>query len=117
MKSLLVVSGGDAPGINAALHNYATLAHRNGDRVVGAMGSFEGILKDQIIPLIPDELALFAGQGGTVLVSSRAPVLKDRDNHQRCEALDCTHRDADDVRPQPANQSAQTHDSLRRATA
>lgn len=87
MKTLIVVSGGDAPGINTALYNYATLAHRNGDQVVGAMGSFEGILKDQIIPLTPRELAPFAGQGGTFLVTSRTPVLKDSANHQQLKTV------------------------------
>ena len=92
MQTLIVVSGGDAPGINAALYNYTALAHHNGDRVVGAMGSFEGILEEQIIPLTPGELAPFSRQGGTVLLSSRAPVLKDAANHQRLVAILKKHK-------------------------
>jgi 6-phosphofructokinase 1 len=87
MKTLIVVSGGDAPGINAAIYNFTAPAHRNGDLVVGALGSFEGILAEQITPLAPGDLAPTIGQGGTYLASSRVPVLKDHVNHRRLVSI------------------------------
>ncbi len=75
MRTLFVVSGGDAPGINAALGNYVRLAARHGDTVVGANGGFPGLLASQIIPLNYDMLVPWMGRGGSILPSSRDPVL------------------------------------------
>lgn len=83
MKTLLVVSGGDAPGINAVLFQWASLAQQHGDQVFGAVGGFAGALAGQVIDLEPDLLAPFAGVGGSFLASSRAPVLKDPSNCAR----------------------------------
>jgi 6-phosphofructokinase 1 len=80
MKTLLVVSGGDAPGINAALFQYARLAWENGDVIFGAVGSFGGALDGHIIELQPEMIAPLAGLGGSYLASSREPVLKDAAN-------------------------------------
>lgn len=84
MKTLLVVSGGDAPGINTALYAYTRAA---GNSVVGAVGSFNGMLNGQIIELTHDCLAPFAALGGSYLTSSREPVLKDPENRARLVKL------------------------------
>jgi 6-phosphofructokinase 1 len=75
MRTLFVVSGGDAPGINAVLGNYVRLAAHNGDTVVGANGGFPGLLDNQIVPLNYDMLIPWMGRGGSILPSSRDPVL------------------------------------------
>ena len=83
MRTLLIVSGGDAPGINAALHRFATLADRNGDQVVGARGGVAGAVNGHLIDLRPDLLATVVGLGGSFLASSREPVLSDPLNRVR----------------------------------
>lgn len=75
MKTLIVVSGGDAPGINALIARYLRLATTNGDEVIGADGGFEGLLAGKIVTIDQSIVTLLAGRGGTVLASSRVPVL------------------------------------------
>lgn len=86
MKTLLIISGGEAPGINAALYHYAALAAADGSAVVGAMDSFAGLLDDRIVPLSSEVLAPWIGQGGSYLSSSRTPALKADDAAARLAA-------------------------------
>lgn len=77
MKTLVVVSGGDAPGINAALHHFVRTADAAGDSVIGAAGGFRAVLDGKIIPLETRALVPWVGIGGSILPSSRDPVLHD----------------------------------------
>jgi len=69
MKTLFVVSGGDAPGINALLGQYTRLAAAGGDTVIGAVGGFPGLLAGDLIPLSLDALIPWMGRGGSILPS------------------------------------------------
>ncbi len=75
MKTLFVVSGGDAPGINNVMAGYLRLASANGDSVIGADGGFPGLLNRQLVALTVDTLTPWMGRGGSFLASSRDPVL------------------------------------------
>ena len=81
MKTLLVVSGGDAPGINTALYHFTQLAEANGDQVVGTMHGFAGALNGEFVrSLSRHDLAGVMTLGGSYLTSSRTPVLQIEDN-------------------------------------
>lgn len=86
MRTLFVVSGGDAPGINTVLAHYTALATAHGDEVFGAQGGFAGILAGQIEPLTPALITPWAGQSGSYLLSSRDPVLKQAEARERLTA-------------------------------
>ena len=73
-KTLIIVSGGDAPGINAFLMFYTQLAA--GEVVLGAIGGLPGAVKDQITPLSIAALAPLVGTAGSYLPSSREPILR-----------------------------------------
>jgi 6-phosphofructokinase 1 len=75
MKILAVVSGGDAPGINAALWQAARRAAIWGDSMVGAQGGLPGALAGQMIALSATMLMPWAGRAGSILPSSREPAL------------------------------------------
>ncbi len=83
MKTVIVVSGGDAPGINAAIAAYADLAARHGDHVIGAQGGFAGLLSGQVTEIDLPAVSLLSGRGGSFLRSSRAPVLAHDDARER----------------------------------
>lgn len=87
MKTLIVVSGGDAPGINAVLYHFTLLAAADGNPVVGALESFAGLLAGQMVALDPASLAPWAAQGGTFLTSSRTPALATDDARDRLRAI------------------------------
>ncbi len=83
MRTMLIVSGGDAPGINAALYRFAQLTEAYGDQVIGAVGGLAGAVDGHLIDLRPDLLAPFLGLGGTFLTSSREAVLSNPLNRVR----------------------------------
>ena len=87
MRTLFVVSGGDAPGINNVLGNYVRLAAQNGDTVLGANGGFPGLLEGQVTPLRIAQLIPWMGRGGSILASSRDPVLNQDDAGERIKAI------------------------------
>ncbi|MDX2161235.1 MAG: 6-phosphofructokinase [bacterium] len=87
MKLLAVVSGGDAPGINAALFHLAEAARHGGHVLIGAVGGLPGILREAFVPLEPSALAPLAGLGGSWLKTSREPVLKAEDNRAALRAV------------------------------
>ncbi len=87
MKTLFVVSGGDAPGINNVIANYLRLASQNGDHALGANGGFPGLLERQIIPLTYDSLVPWMGRGGSIIASSRDPVLNQADAGEHIKTI------------------------------
>ena len=86
MHSCIVVSGGDAPGINAAMDSFVRLARANGDQVLGARGGLGGLLDDRVLEIDAALLTLLAGRGGSLLQSSRAPALQESDARARLQA-------------------------------
>lgn len=74
-KILCVVSGGDAPGIHAALYHVAALASRDHVAVLGADGGFPGVLGARFVPLEAQRLLPLLAMSGTILASSRHPAL------------------------------------------
>ncbi len=89
-NTLIVVSGGDAPGINAFLMFYTELAA--GSEVFGASGGFPGAVKGQIRPLSSAALAPLVGTGGSYLPSSREPVLRTADGRMQLMAALKAHQ-------------------------
>ena len=76
MKTAIIVSGGDAPGINTAIASFARLASQCGDQVLGAQGGFAGLLAERLAEIDQARLSLLRGRGGSVLQSSRDPALE-----------------------------------------
>ncbi len=76
MKTCIVVSGGDAPGINTAIETFTRLASQSGDQALGARNGFAGLLDDQLVELDRSLLSLLSGRGGSILQSSREPALQ-----------------------------------------
>lgn len=87
MKTAIVVSGGDAPGINAAIDAFARLARDSGDQVVGAQDGFAGLLSGRLSELDGALLSRLSGKSGSILRSSRAPVLSAPDAGERLRAV------------------------------
>lgn len=92
MKTLVVVSGGDAPGINNAIAHYVRLAAEHGDTVVGADGGFPALLTDQILPLSLGGCIAWMGRGGSMVATSRDPVLGQPEAEARLKAVLSAHQ-------------------------
>ena len=74
MKTLAILtSGGDAPGMNAAIRAATLFAHADGVRVLGIEDGYRGLMRGQVMELSAAFVAPISRAGGTVLGTTRAP--------------------------------------------
>ncbi len=79
LKSIAVLtSGGDAPGMNAAVRAVVRYAIANGVAVSGIMKGYSGLLEGQIEPMKLSSVANIIQRGGTVLKTDRCPAFLKR---------------------------------------
>ncbi|MDR3710693.1 MAG: 6-phosphofructokinase [Capsulimonadaceae bacterium] len=77
MKRIAVLtSGGDAPGMNAAIRAVTRTAISSGVDVIGVRRGFAGLIDADFIPLGPRQVAGKIEVGGTFLESARCPEFK-----------------------------------------
>lgn len=73
MKTIAVLtSGGDAPGMNAAIRAVVRTAGYHQLNVLGVMRGFHGLIHDEFIELNPRSVADIIHRGGTILKSARS---------------------------------------------
>ena len=72
----ILTSGGDAPGMNAAVRAVARKALDEGIEVVGIVGGYAGLIHDEIIPFTPRSVSNIIARGGTMLYSNRCLEFK-----------------------------------------
>jgi 6-phosphofructokinase 1 len=91
MKRIAVLtSGGDAPGMNAAIRTVVRMGIAEGWEVFGVHNGYKGILDERIEPLGARDVGGILQRGGTFLGSARFPEWKDL--AVRKQALDNLHR-------------------------
>ncbi len=74
MKTIgIVTSGGDAPGMNAAIRGVTRIAYSSGFEVLGFLRGWEGLLANSFVELTPRSVGGIVQQGGTILHTSRCP--------------------------------------------
>lgn len=72
IKTIAVLtSGGDAPGMNAAIRSVVRIGHVKGLNVKGIMKGYQGLLDEEIIDLTPIDVADTISRGGTILYTAR----------------------------------------------
>jgi len=67
----ILTSGGDAPGMNAAIRAVTRAAIYNGIAVKGIMRGYRGLVYDEIVPFKSNSVSNIIQQGGTVLKTAR----------------------------------------------
>ena len=72
-KIAVLTSGGDAPGMNAAVRAVTRGALARGWEVFGVRNGYAGLLNDTIQPLAARDVGGIVQSGGTVLGSARCP--------------------------------------------
>ena len=75
----VVTSGGDAPGMNAAIRAVVRLGHTRHLEVLGFERGWEGVMTNTFKPLGPRSVSGIINQGGTMLFTSRCPEFKQRE--------------------------------------
>jgi 6-phosphofructokinase 1 len=73
IKSIAVMtSGGDSPGMNAAIRAVVRAGISNGVKVYGIKRGYEGMIEGDIIPLQSNSVSNIIQRGGTILKSARS---------------------------------------------
>lgn len=86
MKSMAVLtSGGDAPGMNAAIRSVVRVGIDKGWQVFGIRHGYSGLITNNVIPLGARDVSGIIQQGGTMLGSARCSEFKTEEG--RLQAL------------------------------
>ena len=82
-KILVLSSGGDAPGMNAAIRAVVRSALHRGIEVYGCERGFAGLNDQQLFEFTTNSVANIIQRGGTILKTARYPEFKSTNIQQR----------------------------------
>ena len=74
----VLTSGGDAPGMNAAIRAVVRTAIYYGKEVYGFYRGYQGLIEKSYMQMQSHSVSKIINQGGTILKSSRCPEFKDK---------------------------------------
>ena len=81
MKRIAVLtSGGDAPGMNAAVRSIVRVGYARGLETIGVYEGYKGLTEGNFKHLLPRDVSGMLEEGGTFLLSSRFEDFKDEDS-------------------------------------
>ena len=73
----VLTSGGDAPGMNAAIRAVVRVAINKGLKVKGIMRGYAGLLEEEIVDMESTSVSDTINRGGTILYTARnLPLLR-----------------------------------------
>ena len=72
----VLTSGGDAPGMNAAIRAVVRTALANGLNVWGIRRGYHGLLREELIPMTGRDVADTIQRGGTILQTARSMQMR-----------------------------------------
>ena len=75
----ILTSGGDAPGMNAAIRAVVRTAHFHGIKCTGIMDGYDGLVNKNFIELGPRDVRNIVQRGGTMLRSARSEAFRTKD--------------------------------------
>ena len=76
-------SGGDSPGMNAAIRAVVRAAHHAGLRTSGILGGYDGMIKGDIRGLGVRDVSNIIQRGGTILRSARSEMFRTVEGRKR----------------------------------
>jgi len=83
----VLTSGGDAPGMNAAIRAVVRTGLAKGLRVRGIRRGYHGLLKEEIIDLSARDVSDTIQLGGTILQTARCKSMHTNDGQQRAAGI------------------------------
>lgn len=84
MKRLAILtSGGDAPGMNAAIRAVVRKSIYHGLEVVGIKNGFQGLIEGNMVGMQIGSVGSIVQRGGTILLSSRSEAFKTEAGQQK----------------------------------
>ena len=93
MKTIgVLTSGGDAPGMNAAIRAVVRSGCENGFRVMGIRRGYNGLMYGDMYEMNLRSVSNIINRGGTILYSARSPEFKTEEGMQKaidvCKQMD-----------------------------
>ena len=79
----VLTSGGDAPGMNAAIRAVVRTAVHAGLNVKGIMRGFSGLLEEEIVDMDAKSVADIINRGGTILYTARSSEFRTEEGQKR----------------------------------
>ena len=79
----ILTSGGDAPGMNAAIRAVTREAFKYGVEVVGIYRGYSGLIKGDVKTFSVRDVSNIVNRGGTILYSDRCPEFKTEEGMQK----------------------------------
>ena len=79
----VLTSGGDAPGMNAAIRAVVRKAIANGKKVKGIMKGYQGLLNEEIKDMSPRDVSDTIQRGGTILRTARCEEFKTEEGQKK----------------------------------
>ena len=92
----VLTSGGDAPGMNAAIRSVVRTAINKGLKVKGIMRGYAGLLQEEIIDLETTSVSDIINRGGTILYTARSQEFRTEEG-QRLGAEICRKHGIDGI--------------------
>jgi 6-phosphofructokinase 1 len=92
----VLTSGGDAPGMNAAIRGVARTAHANGIEVYGVKRGYNGLTNGDMRQLGVQDVNGISCQGGTMLYTARSPEFMTDEGVERAAKV-CKYNGIDAV--------------------
>lgn len=84
MKNIAVLtSGGDAPGMNAAIRAVVRIALLEKLKVFGIYNGYQGLVDNQILPLYKKSVGNIIHRGGTILKSARSKDFQTKEGRNK----------------------------------
>ncbi len=82
----VLTSGGDAPGMNAAIRSVVRMGLGLGMRVIGIRRGYNGLITDDMFEMNLRSVSDIIHRGGTVLYTARSPEFKTEEGMQKAVA-------------------------------
>lgn len=83
----ILTSGGDAPGMNAAIRSIVRTGIRAGYEMLGVRRGFKGLLEGDIIPLGTRDVSEILHRGGTMLMTARSKEFIDKAGQDKAREI------------------------------
>ena len=88
MKKIAVLtSGGDAPGMNAAIRAVVRTAIHNGIEVMGVQRGYSGLINGELFTMDRTSVSDIIQRGGTILSTARCPEFKNEEVRKKAAKI------------------------------
>lgn len=83
----VLTSGGDAPGMNAAIRAVVRTAIHNGVKVVGIKRGFDGLINGEFMEMDAASVSNIMYRGGTALLTARCPEMLTEEGQKKAAQI------------------------------